>query len=291
MSSPATAMMSMRNAWRGHWPEYLIEASSLALFMVSACLVVALLEHPASPVRHAIGNSGLRRMLIGLAMGATAVAIIYSPWGKRSGAHLNPAVTLTFFRLGRIDPWDAAWYVLAQFAGGVVGVLAASWVAGMNVIADPAVNHVVTRPGGNGPGVAFAAETLMSFGLMLVVLQMTNRHVLNRYTGLIAGALVATFITFEAPISGMSMNPARSFASALPAQYWNGLWIYFTAPVLGMLLAAEVYLRTHGHGAVLCCKIHHENDERCIFRCRYDRPAIANGAADASGIRRAELTQ
>ena len=145
-------MMAMRDAWRRHWPEYLIEASSLALFMISACLVVALLEHPASPVRQAIGNAGLRRMLIGLAMGATAIAIIYSPWGKRSGAHLNPAVTLTFFRLGRIEPWDAAWYVLAQFAGGVAGVVAATWVAGMNVIADPAVNHVVTHPGSYGPG-------------------------------------------------------------------------------------------------------------------------------------------
>ena len=108
---------------------------------------------------------------------------------------------------------------------------------------------------------------------MLVVLQMTNRRALNRYTGLVAGALVAIFITFEAPISGMSMNPARSFGSALSAHYWHGLWIYFTAPVAGMLLAAEVYLRTHGHGAVLCCKIHHDNDERCIFRCRYGEPA------------------
>ena len=124
----------------------------------------------------------------------------------------------------------------------------------------------------------------MSFGLMLVVLQMTNRRALNRYTGFIAGVLVATFITFEAPISGMSMNPARSFASALPAHYWHGLWIYFTAPVVGMLLAAEVYLRTHGHGAVLCCKIHHENNQRCIFRCRYGEPAIASGAAGGSAF-------
>jgi len=231
MGPPANSMMAMREAWRRHWPECLIEASSFALFMVSACLVVALLEHPASPVRQAIGNAGLRRMLIGLAMGATAIAIIYSPWGKRSGAHLNPAVTLTFFRLGRIEPWDAALYVLAQFAGGVAGVAVASWVAGMNVIADPTVNYVVTNPGSSGPGVAFAAEALISFGLMLVVLQMTNRRALNRYTGVIAGALVATFITFEAPISGMSMNPARTFASALLAHYWHGLWIYFTAPV------------------------------------------------------------
>jgi aquaporin Z len=280
MNAPATAVTAMRDAWHRHWPEYLIEAAGLAVFMVSACLFVGLLEHPASPVRQAIDNSWLRRLLIGLAMGGTAIAIIYSPWGKRSGAHLNPAVTLTFFRLGRVESCDAAWYVLSQFAGGVAGVMAATWILGRSVVANPAVNHVVTSPGMQGTGAAFAAEAVISFGLMLVVLHVTNRHALNRYTGLIAGALVATFITLEAPISGMSMNPARSFASALPAQHWHGLWIYFTAPVVGMLLAAQVYLHTRGHGAVLCCKIHHDNDQRCIFRCRYGRRAAASEAAE-----------
>lgn len=291
MSALATGVAAMRGAWQRHWPEYLIEAAGLALFMVSACLFVALLEHPASPVRQAIDDAWVRRTLIGLAMGGTAIAIIYSPWGKRSGAHLNPAVTLTFFRLGRIERGDAAWYVLSQFAGGVAGVMAAGWVIGGHVVADPAVNHVVTSPGIHGPAVAFAAEAFISFGLMLVVLQMTNRHALNRYTGLVAGALVATYITFEAPVSGMSMNPARSFGSALSAHYWHGLWIYFTAPIAGMLLAAEVYLRTHGHGAVLCCKIHHDNEQRCIFRCRYGESAAASEVAAEPDASRAEIAR
>jgi len=168
--------------------------------------------------------------------------------------------------------------------------MAAGWLIGRNVVADPAVDHVVTSPGVHGPGVAFAAETLISFGLMLVVLQTTNRHALNRYTGLVAGALVAIFITFEAPVSGMSMNPARSFGSALSAWYWHGLWIYFTAPVAGMLLPAEVYLRTHGHGGVLCCKIHHDNEQRCIFRCRYGEPAVVSDAVTGAGTNRAEVS-
>lgn len=245
-----------------------MEAAGLGLFMISAALFVALLEHPASPVREAIADPFLRRMLIGLAMGLTAVGIIYSPWGQQSGAHLNPAVTLTFFRLGKIEPPDAVFYVLSQFTGGVAGVLLAEAALGM-LIADPSVNYVVTVPGPGGPVVAFAAEVVISFGLMLTVLIASNNLKLGRFTGLFAGALVATYITVEAPLSGMSMNPARTFGSAMPSQVWTALWVYFTAPILGMLLAAESYLRLKGAREVFCAKLHHHNDKRCIFRCSY----------------------
>jgi aquaporin Z len=202
-------------------------------------------------------------------MGLTAIAIIYSPLGKRSGAHINPAVTLTFFRLGKIEPWDAFFYVLAQFAGGTGGVLIASLILGP-AIADPAVNYVTTAPGAAGHGAAFVAELIISFILMSVVLVSSNARRLERLTGLFAGALVATYISVEAPISGMSMNPARTFSSALPAQMWTALWIYFTAPPLGMLLAAEAYTRLKkGRTAVACAKLHHRNNQRCIFRCSH----------------------
>src|SRR5690349_10854499 len=87
---------------------YAIEAVLLGAFMVSACAVTAPLEHPASPLRHAIGSALARRAIIGAAMGATAVLLIYSPWGRRSGAHMNPAMTLCFLRLGKIRARDAA---------------------------------------------------------------------------------------------------------------------------------------------------------------------------------------
>ena len=92
----------MPEALKQHWPEYLIEATCLGLFMVSAFTFGTILEHPDSPLHQAIPNPTLRRLLMGLAMGGTAIAIIYSPWGKQSGAHINPSITLTFFRLGKI---------------------------------------------------------------------------------------------------------------------------------------------------------------------------------------------
>src|SRR6516164_291129 len=97
-----------------HWPEYAMEAFGLGLFMVSACAFGVLFEHPDSPVRQAVPNPGARRILMGGAMGLTAIANTYSPWGQRSGAHLNPSITLAFFRLGKVEPWDAVFYCAGQ---------------------------------------------------------------------------------------------------------------------------------------------------------------------------------
>ena len=92
---------------RFHWPEYLMEAGELGLYMFSTCAIATLLQHPASPVRHVIANSFFRRAVMGLGVGAAVVAIVTSPWGKQSGAHFNPGVTLTFYRLGKMDFSDA----------------------------------------------------------------------------------------------------------------------------------------------------------------------------------------
>ena len=256
-------------ALRQHWPEYLIEAAGLGLFMVSACFFATLLEHPSSPFRQAVMSPGLRRIPMGLAMGLTGVALVYSRWGQRSGAHLNPAVTLTFWRLGKVPGWDAAFYVAAQFLGGMLGVGVAAALLGAR-LADPAVNYAATVPGPAGIPVALAAELLMTFLLMAAVLTVSNRPGLNRFTGLFGGALVASYIIIEAPLSGMSLNPARTVGSAAHAHVWTALWVYFAAPVLGMLAAAQFHVATRR--PVLCAKLHHDNAQRCIFRCGYGGP-------------------
>ena len=256
-------------ALRKHWPEYLMEAIELGLFMFSACAFTVLLFHPSSPVEQMIPDGVTRRLAMGLAMGFTAIAIIFSPLGQRSGAHFNPSVTWTFFRLGKIDTWDAAFYTLFQFAGGVAGVLLASLALGQ-WIAHQSVNYAVTLPGPGGPTAAFFAEIMISFLLMSVVLTVSNTKRLARWTGVFAGTLVATYITIESPISGMSMNPARTFSSAVGAHIWMSLWIYFLGPSAGMLLAAEVFRRLNPRPGVACAKLHHYNNRRCIFRCNFE---------------------
>jgi aquaporin Z len=251
--------------------EYLMEAALLGIFMISACVFVVLLDYPSSPVRLAVHDAGLRRLLTGLAMGSTAVALIYSPWGMQSGAHFNPATTLTFFRLGKVRRRDALGYVGAQFAGAAAGV-GVAWALLGPRLAAPATHFAATVPGPAGVAVAFLAEVVISFLLMSVILRVSNHGRFARWTGLCAGIMVALFITFEGPLSGMSMNPARTLGSALFARDWTALWIYFLAPPTGMLAAAELYLRQRGSEAVFCAKLHHQNGKRCIF-CEARRPA------------------
>ena len=256
-------------ALRTHWPEYLMEAAALGIFMISACVFGVLLEHPSSPLNQTLTNEGqLRRVLGGLAMGLTAIGIFYSPWGQRSGAHMNPAVTLTFLSLGKIAPWDALFYIVFQFLGGIAGVLVASFLIGPP-LQHAAVNYVVTVPGPRGARTAFAAEFIISALMMSTVLWVSNSRRLSRFTPLFAGALVATFITFEAPLSGMSMNPARTVGSAFSADEWTSLWIYFVAPAGAMLFASMLYRFRRGVHAIFCAKLHHCNNQPCIFNCRY----------------------
>ena len=245
-----------------------MEAAGVGLFMISACAFTVLLEHPMSPAHQAIENSTLRRVLIGIAMGLTAIGIISSPWGKRSGAHLNPSVTLAFLSLGKVTRTDAFFYVLAQFCGGILGVAVANLLIG-EPLRHSAVDYVVTTPGPDGVVFALVAELAISAILMSVVLVVSNNPRLSRFTPIFAGALVAIYISIEAPVSGMSMNPARTLGSAVSADEWTALWIYFIAPPLGMLLAAQLYRLTHGQSEVFCAKLHHHNSARCIFHCNY----------------------
>ena len=251
-------------ALRAHWPEYVLEAAQLAVFLVLIGLTLVAFEAPGSPLR--VRDAVLARAAAGLGIGAVAVALIYSPSGRRTGPHLNPAVTLAFLRLGKVKPWDACFYVLAQLAGGIAGVAVASAVIGGS-FRHPPVRGIVTLPGSRGEAVAFAAEATIAFVLITVVLLIASRPVVARYTGLCAGALLAVFFLVEHPLSGTSLNPARTLAAAIGEREWRALWIYFLAPPLGMLLAAEVHMRL-GLAPVPCAKLN-DDHRRCIFRCDY----------------------
>ena len=176
---------------------------------------------------------------------------------------MNPSITLTFFRLGKVAPWDAVFYTTFQIIGGIAGVVLMSLIVGY-LLADPAVNYVVTVPGPAGIGAALITEFVISFAQMTVVLWVSNSR-FARWTGLCAGAMVAINIATVGPLSGMSMNPARTLGSAVPAHVWQAIWVYFTAPPLAMLVAAETYILIAGRRRVACAKLHHQNNKRCIF--------------------------
>jgi aquaporin Z len=256
--------LSAADSLRLHWPEYLMEAGEAGSYLFSACVVATLLWHPASPVQRFLPSDAVRRMLMGLAMGATIMAIVLSPWGKQSGAHFNPAVTFTFYRLGKVALWDSVFYCAAQFLGAVAGVTLAAFLL-RGAPSHHAVRYAATIPGIYGDTIAFVAELVISFILMSAILFASNHEALSRYTHHFAAMLAAVYIAFESPLSGMSTNPARTFGPALYLSCWHALWIYFIAPPLGMLAAAEAFLLARERKGPYCAKLHHDNDKRCIF--------------------------
>jgi aquaporin Z len=235
----------MSEIFKRHWREYLMEAVGLAGFVIGASLLTVFLEHPEMPVmRGWLGEHPmLRRVPLGIILGAYIAGVIYL-FGKRSGAHINPAVTWAFFRLSKIKFADSVFYTLAQFAGAAAAAQLMKFALG-DFYRDAPIRYVVTEPAkwDESGAAAFAAEFFISFVLMLVCLVAANSSRLEKLVAPITGFLIAVYLIVETPYSGMSLNPARSFGSALAANEWRYLWIYFVAPPLAMLAAAEIFLR------------------------------------------------
>jgi aquaporin Z len=259
---------SPASAFKRNWRLYVYEAIELALFMLSACGFTIILFDPSWLGTRIFPSETVRRTLMAIVMGITAVLIIRSPMGKRSGAHFNPAITLTYLRLGKIIFWDAVFYVLFQFLGGIFGVAVATAIFGAN-LSNPSINYAVTVPGRYGTVAAFAAELFMAILLMTVVLFLSNRVRLAAYVSYTVGILIALYAFLFAPVSGFSLNPARTTGSAFFAGVWTAGWLYFVAPLLGMLCAAELYPRISSDARVLCAKLHPDPTSPCPFVCTY----------------------
>ena len=231
----------MKAAFSKNWKHYLQEALGLAIFMVSACFFSAVLFAEKSSWYHSIPNEVMRNILMGIAMGATALFIFYSPWTAPSGSQINPAVTVTFLRLDRMCRYDALFFILFQIAGGTIAVYIMQLLMG-NMLTDAPVNSAVTVPGKSSIWWALIIELIIAFITMSMVLFTSNHNKLKKYTRVFAGCLVCTWVIVAGPVSGFGMNPARSLASALPAGIWTAFWIYMIIPFAGMMLAAEFYL-------------------------------------------------
>lgn len=234
-------LTQMKASFRKNWPHYLQEALGLAIFMISACFFSALLWGNDTTFHLKIANGGLRYVLMGILMGATALFIFYSPFTAPSGSHINPAVTITFFRLKKMCRYDTLFYVIAQVAGGTLAVYIIAMLLG-NALTAPPVNYAVTVPGKPGILPATVAEYLIAFITMSMVLFISDNKKFKKYTRLFSGILVCCWVIVAGPVSGFGMNPARSFASAFPSHIYTAFWIYIFMPFAGMLSAAEVFL-------------------------------------------------
>jgi len=232
----------MYSAFKTNWKLYLMEAFGLSIFMVSACFFGAILEAKTSFVHLAIHNDFVRLVIMGVMMGLTALLIFYSPWTSPSGSHINPAVTLSFLRLGMINKKDALFYVIFQFIGGTLTVYCMRFLMGSMLI-DPPVNSVVTVPGRRITVLhAGITEFLIAFLMITMILFSSANNKLKKYTRIFAGCFVCIYVVIAGPVSGFGMNPARTFASALPANTWTAFWMYMIVPIAGMWMAAEFFI-------------------------------------------------
>ncbi|WP_158085506.1 MIP/aquaporin family protein [Niastella vici] len=237
----STGFVQLKASFRKNWMHYLQEALGLAIFMISACFFSVMLYATGSHWHQVIQNNFTISMITGLLMGFTALIIFYSPFTAPSGSHINPAVTLTYLRLGKMCRYDALFYIFFQFIGGTIAVYLMQFVMG-NELTDAPVRSAVTIPGKAGLWAACAMEFSIAFVTMTIVLFTSASNQLKRYTRLLAGLLVCLWVIVAGPVSGFGMNPARSFASALPAHIWTAFWIYLLMPIAGMLGAAELFL-------------------------------------------------
>lgn len=256
---------------RGHWPEYAIEAGFLALFVMTAGIVSAWLE--TAPVAATVGLA-TRRLLAGIATGLALIAMIYSPWGRRSGTHLNPAITLAYLRLGTIGRRDALLYALAQLAGAFAAV--ALLRSGALLPATTAPSLLSTSTGPTNDWAVFTTQVVLSATGMLLILFTSNHASWFRATGVVQGLLVMLIVACAAPLSGFGMNPARLLAVDASGDLATARWINLLPPLLGMQLGVEAWRLFTGRSQVLCAKLAHNVHGRCIFRCQHPYQLRAN---------------
>jgi len=210
------------------------EMIGTGLLLLCGLSLVIFMFGKGSPIIRVFLNEGPRRQITGFVFGVFGALISLSRVGKESGAHINPVVTLAFFLMGKLDARTAGVYVLAQLTGAMLGcVPLLAWGEMGRSVAFGA-----TLPGQTWPvRVALLGEIVTTFCLVAMLAIFIGFRQLRKFTPAMIPVLYAIMSYYEAPISGTSTNPARSFGPALISGQWHAWWIYWVGPVIGMLLA------------------------------------------------------
>jgi aquaporin Z len=253
--------------WRRlHWPEYGSELLETAFLLFITLSAVTFNFGSDSPLAIVLPNSSVRRLITGLMLAGSGPLMAISPLGKLSGAHMNPAISLAFWLQGKMHRHDLVGYIASQFLGAALG-------AGLVVLIwrgrAASVHNGVTTPGVGYPiWSVFLIEMGLTCLLVLAIFLFVSSHRLMYWTPLMTWILVAFMYWLAAPISGSSLNPARSFGPALVSWFWRDQWLYYLASPIGALLAVVLFrsLSLVGINDVLTTKMFHAPRYRCIFK-------------------------
>ena len=247
--------------WRVRGRLFFSEAIGTAVLVFGGLSVVVVMSGDGSPMGRIVPNEGLRMALTAFLFGCIGTAVTLSRVGKESGAHINPAVTMGFWMMRKLDGRTAAGYIVAQLLGASLGALPLlAWGRMGRSVAFGA-----TIPGaGYSTASVVMGEAVTTFGLVTTLCICLASRRLRPYTPFVIPILYAVMVPLEAHISGTSTNPARTFGPALISGRWDGWWIYWVGPMLGMLAAIIVCSSLVKH--INVAKLYHfETDRRRLF--------------------------
>lgn len=216
------------------WRAFASELVGTALLVLVGLSLVIAMFGDGSPVKGVLPSEGWRRLITGFLFGATGAVIALSPVGMRSGAHINPVVTLAFRLMGKLDVRTTLGYVVAQLAGAILGALPlVAWGSMGRSVAFGA-----TLPGeGHAIGTVLLGESITTFALVVGLCVFLGFRRLRPFTPALFPFLYAVMVYAESPISGTSTNPARSLGPAIVSGRWEGWWIYWVGPLIGGVAA------------------------------------------------------
>jgi len=216
------------------WPAILAELVGTALLVLGGLSVVIFMFGEGGVMATIVPSEGTRRLITGFLFGTIGGLIAISPVGQRSGAHINPIVTLGFRLMGKLDLRTALAYVAAQLAGGLLGSLPLlAWGARGRSVAFGA-----TLPGPGYPvEIVLAGEVVTTFTMVTLLCVFLGFRHMRPFTPALFAPLYSVMVWLEAPISGTSTNPARSLGPSIVSGQWDGWWIYWVGPIIGSILA------------------------------------------------------
>lgn len=240
-----------------NWTEYFCEFTGTAFHVFAGLTGIYLVSliNTADVIKY---------LVIGLFFAIGLVVVVYSPIGKRSGGHVNPAVSAAFWLNGLMSGIDTVCYIVAQFAGAVLGAWLAFTIFNWK---NPFVT--LTLPGFDYPLLlVLLVEVVITFALIITIFSFVSSSKSGRFTGIAAGIYIILITVLFTTISGASMNSARTFGTAALLLRFDYLLIYFAASVLSTLAAYGLF-----HGATMgaqptCCKLCYKTEGPCLFRCK-----------------------
>jgi aquaporin Z len=207
-----------------------------------------------SPVAPLVPSTSARLLLTGLMFSGCGSLVAISPIGRRSGAHLNPAVTVAFWLRGHVHPHDLAGYVGAQCVGAIAAAGVLRWAWGARAAS---VHYGVTSPRhGLPPAQAAAIEALMTSVLLVTIFAFVSSARTAQWTPVAVWLVVGVLVWRGAPLTGTSLNPARSLGPAVVAGRWTGYWVYVAGPLGAALAVAGAWALSPW--ATLTAKLFHD---------------------------------